>query len=314
VHTTTKITPFEAYYGLRPDLSHLKVFGSRVCVKISRIRRGKLDRHDFKGIFLGYTATDQNILYLDLDMGVVKRSHHAQFDEAWYLQRTRPPVAQLLYDIGIEPDAPMYSKSGILPPVVDTTVPVVANIVPWPLTAPEPTSKSKWDVPAKCTNIPLPLGSMTSSIGSGPITAKAAYVAAPPVTKPATWTPRRPRAINIMSAFDISKSGMATIYMSPDPYFTAFEKPLDLRQFDLAKHPTAGLSLYENNGRLHLATMSPSTPAAKIKDWRSRIRGAWLTKIGSTTVTMIASAKDALAAACLKNASSVTLLFAHPEI
>jgi hypothetical protein len=27
-----------------------------------------------------------------------------------------------------------------------------------------------------------------------------------------------------------------------------------------------------------------------------------------------ASAKDALAAACLKNASSVTLLFAHPEI
>jgi hypothetical protein len=117
-----------------------------------------------------------------------------------------------------------------------------------------------------------------------------------------------------MLAFDISKSDMATIYMSPDPYFTAFEQPLDLRQFDLAKHPTAGLSLYENGGRLHLATMSPSTPAAKIKDWRSRIRGAWLTKIGSTIVTTIASAKDALTAACLKNALSVTLLFAHPEI
>ncbi len=107
---------------------------------------------------------------------------------------------------------------------------------------------------------------------------------------------------------------MDTIYMSPDPYFTAFEQPLDLRQFDLAKRPTAGLSLYKNGGRLHLATMSPSTPAAKIKDWRSRIQGAWLTKIGSTTVMTIASVKDALAAACLKNASSVTLLFAHPEI
>jgi hypothetical protein len=82
------MTPFEAYYGLRPDLSHLKVFGSRVCVKISGIRHGKLDRHDFKGIFLGYTATDQNIVYLDLNTGVVKRSHHNQFDEAWYLQRT----------------------------------------------------------------------------------------------------------------------------------------------------------------------------------------------------------------------------------
>jgi hypothetical protein len=88
VHTTTKITPFEAYYGLRPDLSHLKVFGSRVCVKISGICHGKLNHHDFKGIFLGYTATDQNIVYLDLDTGVVKRSHNAQFDEVWYLQWT----------------------------------------------------------------------------------------------------------------------------------------------------------------------------------------------------------------------------------
>ena len=88
VHTNMKITPFEAYYGLQPDLSHLKVFGSRVCVKISEICRGKLDRNDFKGIFLGYTATDQNIVHLDLDTGIVKRSHHAQFDKAWYLQRT----------------------------------------------------------------------------------------------------------------------------------------------------------------------------------------------------------------------------------
>jgi hypothetical protein len=36
----------------------------------------KLDRHNFKGIFLGYTAMDQNIIYLDLDSGVVKLSHH----------------------------------------------------------------------------------------------------------------------------------------------------------------------------------------------------------------------------------------------
>jgi len=67
VHTVTKKTPFEALYGHKPDIRHLKVFGSRVCVKMSGIRRGKLDRHDFKGIFLGYTATDNNIVYLDLN-------------------------------------------------------------------------------------------------------------------------------------------------------------------------------------------------------------------------------------------------------
>jgi hypothetical protein len=33
VHTETRKTPFEGYYGLKPDLAYLKLFGSRVCVK-----------------------------------------------------------------------------------------------------------------------------------------------------------------------------------------------------------------------------------------------------------------------------------------
>ena len=86
VHAETRKTPFEGYYGLKPDLAYLKLFGSRVCVKRTGDRRSKLDRHDFRGIFLGYASTDQNILYLNLDSGLVKCSHHAQFDKAWYLQ------------------------------------------------------------------------------------------------------------------------------------------------------------------------------------------------------------------------------------
>jgi hypothetical protein len=66
------------------------------------------------------------------------------------------------------------------------------------------------------------------------------------------------------------------IYMSSDTYFDAFEQPIDLRKFDLAKHATAGLSLYSSDGRVYLASMSPGTPAAKIPDWRTRVRGAWL--------------------------------------
>jgi hypothetical protein len=41
-----------------------------------------LDRHDFTGIFIGYSASDNNIIYIDLDPGLVKTSHHAQLDEA----------------------------------------------------------------------------------------------------------------------------------------------------------------------------------------------------------------------------------------
>jgi hypothetical protein len=64
------------------------MFGSRVCVKHSGSRQCKLDRNDFTGIFLGYTAADQNIVYLNTASGIVKSCHHAFFDKAWYLQPT----------------------------------------------------------------------------------------------------------------------------------------------------------------------------------------------------------------------------------
>ena len=84
VHLETKKTPFKGYYGIKPDLSFLKLFGLRVCIKRTGDQRSKLDPHDFRGIFIGYALTDQNIFYLDIDSGLVKRSHHAQFDKTWY--------------------------------------------------------------------------------------------------------------------------------------------------------------------------------------------------------------------------------------
>lgn len=33
VHSSTRKTPFEGIFGVKPDLGHLKLFGSRVCVK-----------------------------------------------------------------------------------------------------------------------------------------------------------------------------------------------------------------------------------------------------------------------------------------
>jgi hypothetical protein len=45
---------------------------------------------------------DHNVIFMDLvSFGRIKSCHHAYFDEAWYLQPTRPPAAQLLYDCGL---------------------------------------------------------------------------------------------------------------------------------------------------------------------------------------------------------------------
>ncbi len=83
VHSRTGITPFEGWWGAKPNLKYLKLFGARICVKQTGDRRSKLDKHDFTGLFLGYTSTDQNIHYLDLNSGNTKTCHHATFDEAW---------------------------------------------------------------------------------------------------------------------------------------------------------------------------------------------------------------------------------------
>jgi hypothetical protein len=105
---------------MKPDIAHLKLFGSWVCIKQSGIRRGKLNKHDFKGVFLGYIATDHNIVYLDLDSGLVKRNRHAQFGKAWSLQDSCPPAAQLLYDLGMEPDGQTCSETNIIPPDIES--------------------------------------------------------------------------------------------------------------------------------------------------------------------------------------------------
>ncbi len=56
---------------------------------------------------------------------------------------------------------------------------------------------------------------------------------------------------------------MATVYLLPDPYYNAFEKPLDLRKLNNMQHLTAGLDLYEKDGCIHLKTMTAGLPAAK---------------------------------------------------
>jgi hypothetical protein len=101
-HLSTKCTPFKGFYGKKTDLARLKTFGSWVCVKRTGHRWSKLDTHDFTGIFIGYTATDHNIVYIDLDSGLVESSHHAQFNKVWYLQDSHPPATQLLYDFSLE--------------------------------------------------------------------------------------------------------------------------------------------------------------------------------------------------------------------
>jgi hypothetical protein len=104
------------------------------------------------------------------------------------------------------------------------------------------------------------------------------------------------------------------IYISPDPYGTAFEEELDLQKFDLNQHTTAGLCFYQKNNRLLLAMMAPSTPGKCIPWWQTRLRGTWLIQIDGTPVTSISNAQAVFARLSSSNSHQCTLLFSHPEI
>ncbi len=104
------------------------------------------------------------------------------------------------------------------------------------------------------------------------------------------------------------------VYMSPNPYFDAFEETLNVQHVNLKRHATAGLELYESSGRVFLHSMTPGAAAAKIPDWRSWIQGAWLIKIGNNIISSIDDASSAIRTLLESGARSVTLQFAHPEI
>ena len=300
VHSRTKQTPYEALTSKQPDVRHLRVFGSRVCVKRTGERRSKLDRHDFSGIFLGFTATDQNIIYYDLDTARIKRSHHAFFDESWYMQQSRPPAAQLLYDCGI-----VYGDN--VPSSADST-----NINQHPQHAPYPhlhstTVPSINITPAIQQPLPLRLGPTPQ----------------PALDKPTTPT-IDPFADTVLASFNpdgqavtdyrITARDFAQVYVSPHAYHNGFEVDVDLKYAKYLNHPSWGLKFRTINGRLILEHIEKSTIASKIPRWRSTLKGAWLRQINSTIINTLQDVHQAVAAIEMSGDKSCVLTFSHPEI
>lgn len=297
VHKVTKRTPFEAYYGKKPNLKHLKIFGSRVCVKRTGKRRSKLDRHDFSGIFLGYTATDDNIVYLDLDTGIVKTCHHAVFDEAWFSFPDRPPAAQLLYDLGLIEDSDLIDE-------VVTKEDLHAPYPPLPSHAPKTILKSprlaiRHSLPLRLTETPRSV----LAAAAAKVSSRDPYINTVLASKNKDGSAVEDYGITV---FDVHQ-----IYCSPHPYTDAFEQDILLRRYNHNKFPTGGLKFKTYNNRLILDHMELGSPGARMPRWRTCLRGAWLRKVGSVEVNSVSDVVNAFA-----NITSpkIRLTFSHTEV
>ena len=77
------MSPYEICSGTKPDLSHLRAFGSRVYILDNNHRsEGKAKELSKTGYFLGYTETYKQIYYCDNKFGKVLTASHVVLDEA----------------------------------------------------------------------------------------------------------------------------------------------------------------------------------------------------------------------------------------
>ena len=94
-------TPYEQLNGRKPNLSHLKIFGSRVHAH-SGPRGAKLDSNNVDCTFMTYSATDKNIWTMNNRTNKPMLATHYTFDEAHMSNLTNelPPYALALQRSG----------------------------------------------------------------------------------------------------------------------------------------------------------------------------------------------------------------------
>ncbi|MCO5613105.1 hypothetical protein L7F22_067379 [Adiantum nelumboides] len=82
-HALQDMTPFQAYYGCKPTVSHFRVFGCSAFVHIPKEKRQKLDFKSRKLLFLGYSAESDAYRLYDPDTRTTTVSRDVVFDESF---------------------------------------------------------------------------------------------------------------------------------------------------------------------------------------------------------------------------------------
>ncbi|KAJ9507214.1 hypothetical protein QJQ45_004776 [Haematococcus lacustris] len=102
------LTPWEAFYGVKPDLSGLRVFGCRVWLHVPDHQRSKLHAKSVEGLFIGYEPGSK--AYKVLVNGRETCSKDIVFDELSVLQPARqhdqPAQPVFLLPLPLSPTTP----------------------------------------------------------------------------------------------------------------------------------------------------------------------------------------------------------------
>ena len=90
-HTYLHYTsPYEVYYGEKPDIGHIKVFGTLVEVALPKKDRSGMKRQRKAGIYVGFTSPSI-IEYIDLGTG---NNQTARYKDCWFQEMVFPMIKQ----------------------------------------------------------------------------------------------------------------------------------------------------------------------------------------------------------------------------
>jgi len=128
-HSAIKRTPYEHYTGRRPLLDKLLTFGCRITARKPGERPTALSTHSYDGIFLGYSAHTNKVIYWDPTTQKEKTALTPNADELHYgtAPSNRPPAAKhLIETITNTPHEQLSShemkeKEKYVRPTADTT-------------------------------------------------------------------------------------------------------------------------------------------------------------------------------------------------
>ena len=80
-----KKTPFEGWFGYKPDLQNLKIFGCVCFSYVPQVKRDKLDKKAEPGVFIGYSNTSKAYRIFQPQNGKILVSRDVKFmeDQQW---------------------------------------------------------------------------------------------------------------------------------------------------------------------------------------------------------------------------------------
>src|ERR1700761_1863033 len=117
-------TPYEVFYGEKPNLAHIHPFGCEVSVHIPQEKRKKLDAKSWTGRLVGYLPYDKGYRVLDAS-GTVRDATDIIFDD----DSLGPADPASTVDEDSEESLPARIASAVPPaPIKTSTAPVTAPV------------------------------------------------------------------------------------------------------------------------------------------------------------------------------------------